>query len=145
MSTGSRLVIALFSLFCGLSFIWLAAEGFIPNAAGGYIVGGVCVAIAVMCISAELRPFMARIVGAAVFLGCCGYLYSEITHPHPIVQRGAYHKSDTNLVNAFFAFAFIGLPAGFVAATGKFPNWALLADKLNGPKDETKYPGQGQF
>jgi len=145
MSTGSRIVIALFSLFCGLSFFWLVAEGFIPNAAGGYIVGGVCVTIAVMCLSAELRPFIARIVGAAVFLGCCGYLYSEITHPHSIIQRGAYHKGDTNPLNAALAFVFIGLPAGFVAFTGKFPTWTHLGNTLNKPQGGPNYPGQGQF
>jgi hypothetical protein len=145
VSTVSRIVIALFSLFCGLSFIWLAAEGFIPNAAGGYIVGGVCVAIAVMCLSTELRPFIARIIGAAVFLGCCGYLYSELTHPHPIIQRRAYHKSDTNPLNATLAFIAFGLPAGFVAVTGKFPTWTRLGDKLSKPQDGQNYPGQGQF
>ena len=115
MSAGARWTIAIFSLFCAVSFAYvaLAMPGALePKGIVGQLLVFLfplfCLAITVSCFSGPLRNIAARFLGGCVFALSIGYIASEIGNPFPNLSN--YRRSDTNIVNAILFFVVFGLP-----------------------------------
>jgi hypothetical protein len=108
------------------------------NPTGPWVVVAVLLVIAVVCFPVPLRRPAARLLGAGVFLLCCWYVVDQVGAPPPT----EYRDGDTNFVNAVLAFLFFGVPAAFVAATGRFPTWSFLGASLHDSGREPEREGQ---
>jgi hypothetical protein len=125
VSSVARSILALFSLFCAVSFtavVIAMPAAFEPQGISGYIALILfplfCLAITAVCFPGPLRLAAARFLSACVFALSIGYVISEIGEPLP--RLSSYRRSDTNLINALLFFAVFGLPAARYLFSGKF-------------------------
>jgi hypothetical protein len=69
------------------------------------------------------RPIVLRLIGDTVFLAFLIYVISMMVSGTLLgISRG-----DMSLVNSIIAFLVFGLPAGYVAITGRYPRWGRHA------------------
>ncbi|CAN5899520.1 hypothetical protein BH23PLA1_BH23PLA1_41020 [soil metagenome] len=112
MSTGARVVLAVFVLICAACF---AAIGMISGdllAAGAWPFYGLavfCVVIALACLSRSSRPVTLRLIGLVIFLAYGFYIYDSL--------------GDLNILRAIAGLCVWGLPSGYLAIRGIYPTW----------------------
>lgn len=130
MSAISRWIIAIFSLLGAVMVakLPLGEEVTTQQRVTQWGVAGFCVLIAVACFPGRGRAVAVRIIGAAVFVACVGYIFDQWKLPVDLLHS---QRSDPNIINAVVAFLTFGLPGGYVAVTGKFPRWTMLGEKLH--------------
>ncbi|MBH8575136.1 hypothetical protein I8752_19375 [Nostocaceae cyanobacterium CENA369] len=80
--------------------------------------------IAVSCFSKRARPIAIRLIAATVLTMYICYVISEIGKP--------------SLPKAIAGLCVWGLPAGFVAITGKYPSWGHGSAAFNGSQKKPK-------
>lgn len=127
MSLGSRIVIGLFSLFGALGMVFVALQ---PGGAGSpvglYAFALFCLFISLACLGGKVGNVALRLVGAAVFLACVAYGYSEATASQVVLDSG--RRSQPSVLNALIAFVIYGIPGGWFALFGgRFArqNWVI--------------------
>ena len=108
-----RIILAVFaSLFAAVMFLAAPDDG---KAIYFYLFGGLCAAIALICIfRGRVRQFFGSIIGVAVFALAVWYLWGEATGGSFVSHR----PGDSSLLKAIlFGFAF-GLPGlGYAVKT----------------------------
>jgi hypothetical protein len=77
-----------------------------------------CFVTAVACIDTNSRPITIRIIGITIFLVSAGGFFMN--------PRGA------NILRALEGFFVIGLPFGYMAITGNYPQWGRASAAFNG-------------
>jgi hypothetical protein len=84
-----------------------------------------CLGLACLLPPRWANPF-GRIVGAAIFLACVGYLYEEFA-------AGNWYDGDdnTHAFNATLALIAFGLPGGYYAVFGRWRDGASTGDELD--------------
>jgi len=105
--------------FVGVAWFTSRLEGMRATTIGMAILGSFCAVGALACLLPASRPIALRLIGGTVFLAFFGYLV-EMAVSGPVLGNS---RGDTSLVNAIIAFALFGLPAGYVAVTGRYPRW----------------------
>lgn len=98
-------------------------EGMRAAVIGEVVLGGFCATGALACLLPVTRPIAVRLVGGMVFLTFLGYFIAMV-ESGPLVGSS---RSDPSLVKAIAAFSLFGLPAGYVAITGRYPRWGRHA------------------
>jgi hypothetical protein len=83
-----------------------------------YGLAAFCTLISLACLAPRSRPVALRVIGVVVFGGFAAYVFSS------------YGKPDC--WRALAAFGVFGLPAGYVAVTGKYPRWGKAAAAFGG-------------
>ncbi|WP_435016077.1 hypothetical protein TA3x_003637 [Tundrisphaera sp. TA3] len=133
MSRGARILLGVFFVFCAVCFLAIAAAigpMMIPFAL-------FCGVAAVACLSPGSHPVTIRILGATVFLLCLLYLGSTLRKP----MARAEHRPNSKvpaIVYGLACFVTIGLPAGYAAATGRYPGWGRGAEAFGAKKKRKK-------
>lgn len=134
MSATARWTIAIIGLLCAASFAAVALLS--PpdslterNRWGIWGMVVFCALFPFVCFPGPLRSTASRLIGAAIFLTCVAYIVSEVGQPLPAL--GTYRRSDPNLINAALAFVVFGIPAGYVAVTGRLPGWTPQGQSSN--------------
>jgi hypothetical protein len=75
------------------------------------------------CVFPASRPIALRLIGGTVFLAFLIYLISMMVSG-PLLGNS---RAAMSLVNSIIAFSVFGLPAGYVAITGRYPRWGRHA------------------
>jgi hypothetical protein len=92
---------------------WLYGEYFPRGPWPFYGLAAFCALIALACLASASRPVTLRVVGAVVCGAFALYVYDSDGRP--------------NFWRALAGFGVFGLPAGYVALTGKYPRWGKAA------------------
>jgi len=135
--------------FLGVAYFTSNLDGQRAPTVGGVLLAGFCAIGALACLLPASRPVTLRLVGGTVFLAFSGYLID-------MLMSGKFmgrSRADPSLVNALVAFSAFGLPAGYVALTGRYPRWGRYAPAFgvtetrrrpptgDGPGRDTGKPG----
>jgi hypothetical protein len=96
-----------------------------------------CGVAAVACLSPGSHPVTIRILGATVFLVCLIFLGSTLRNPMARPENRPKSKVPA-VVYGLACFLTIGLPAGYAAATGRYPGWGQGAEAFGGKKKRKK-------
>src|SRR4051794_6191626 len=112
MSTGARVTLAVACSLIAVGFAVLAAlygDYFPKGPWPFYRLAGFCALIALACLAPASRPVALRVIGAVVCGAFALYVYKSDGGP--------------NFWRALAGFGVFGMPAGYVALTGKYPRW----------------------
>jgi hypothetical protein len=128
MSRGASIILgialAVLTLgFAGVAWFTIGVEGIRAATIGMSVLGAFSAIGALACFLPASRPIAARLIGGVVFLAFLGYLLGMLAGG-PLIGKS---RADQSLVNAFAAFSLFGLPAGYVAITGRYPHWGRHA------------------
>ncbi len=128
MSTGARVVLAVFVLICAAGFVVIGLSSGDLLAAGAWPFYGLavfCVLIALACLLPSNRPVTLRIIGSVIFLAYLVYLYDSF--------------GDLSVLRAIGGLCVWGVPSGYLAIRGTYPTWgkgsAAFRTEIN---DQTK-------
>jgi MFS family permease len=116
MSTGGRVILGVACALIAAGFAVLAtlySDTFPEGTWPLYALAGFCTLIALACLVPASGPVALRIIGAVVCGAFALYVYASLDSP--------------NFWRALSGFVVLGLPAGFVALTGKYPRWGKAA------------------
>ncbi len=142
MSRGASIMLGIAFVFLAVGFIAVTylmsnLEGKRAGAVGGAILAIFCGLGAVASLLPASRPVTLRLLGGTVFLVCCGYLI-EMLNGGEILGRS---RADQSLIKALLAFSVFGIPGGYVALTGRYPQWGRYASVFGG--SETRHSRTG--
>jgi hypothetical protein len=132
MGIGSRIAIGLFCVVCGAMFLGISTSQSSTAVVGMQVMGGYCILIALACVGGKVGHFALRIVAITVLIGCCYYVFDQITASQRVlVGKG---RSDTSVLNSVLAFAVFGIPAGAfgfggTALLAKWIQWRVVPDQ----------------
>ena len=132
MGLGSRIAIGLFCVVCGAMCFGISTSQSSNAVVGMQVVGGYCFLIALACVGGKLGNVALRIVAITVFLGCCFYVFDQVTASQRVlVGKG---RSDNSVVNSLLAFAAFGIPAGAFGFGGtpflaKLIHWRVVPER----------------
>lgn len=114
VSAGSRIIIAAISLVCAAGFFLTALDfSAVPaNAHAFYGLASFSLVVAIASLFPKSHPITLRMIGTLIF---CGYM---------VYAGNSLHSS--HLLQALVASVSCGLPAGYLAITGKYPSWGQL-------------------
>lgn len=120
MSRGARIALGIVLVAMALGFAavgWLAA-GVVEDRfqVGMAALAGFSAVGAMACLWAASRPVTVRLVGLVVFLAFAAYLVDALVSGPP-----------EGRAEAAAGFVVLGVPAGFVAITGRYPRWGRHA------------------
>lgn len=110
MSSTIRIIIGLIATVGAIGFLYVASPlgGQLPVGPWPFVGMAVFWAlVAIACFSEKCRPLALRFIGATVFLVYAAYAFSSY--------------GDETFSKALAGFVCIGLPAGYLAFTGKPP------------------------
>jgi hypothetical protein len=128
MSFGARLTLAIASGLIAIAFsaVALTIGPRLPLGSWPfYLLTVFCLSISVACLSPVSRPITLRLIGSVVFLATAAFVYSE--------------RNSNEWVGTILAFAVFGLPAGYVAVTGRYPSWGEHAAAFEGDSDGDEF------
>jgi FtsH-binding integral membrane protein len=120
MSKGSRIAIGVVAIIAAIGFLNSAMNPASVKAAPivFYGLAAFCGVIAIACFSHKAHPVTLRIIGGTVFATFAVYAYdSIINNPRPM--------------QAICGFLVWGLPSGYLAIKGKYPDWGMGAAGIN--------------
>jgi hypothetical protein len=112
MSRGGRVALAVACSLIAIGFATVGAlygDVFPKGPWPFYGLAGFCALIALACLEPASRPIALRFIGAVVCGAFALYLYDSSGGP--------------DFWRARTGFGVLGLPAGYVALTGKYPRW----------------------
>ncbi len=123
MSTGACIALAIMMILgaaCSVAIgIYLG-----PELPGGppafYGLAAFCIVVATACLVRKSRPVTLRIIGAVIFLTSAYFTY-----------RSYGEKSFIHLLIGLIVF---GLPSGYLAIFGKYPNWGAISGAFDSQK-----------
>ncbi len=121
MSRGANLFLGIVMLFIGAGFVAIAITAGDIMPAGPwpfYGCGLFCWLITLACVLPGSRQVTLRIIGAVVLAVC---LFCNV-----------YALDDPRFPKSLIATLVFGLPAGYVAITGRYPSWGKAAIAFNG-------------
>ncbi|MEM9540996.1 MAG: hypothetical protein AAGA60_16025 [Cyanobacteria bacterium P01_E01_bin.42] len=127
MSRGARIAIAIAALLCSSIFLMTALDpdsGFPASPSVFYGLAAFCVIIAIACVFPKSHPITLRIIGTMIFLAYAVYVVDSF--------------NTDNLPRALMGFIVWGLPSGYLALMGKFPDWGAGSQAFNPKQDEEK-------
>ena len=114
LSRGASILLGAISTLIGVGMILIAPSSGFPL--GFYVVGLFCTAMAATCfLTGKARSFFGRLTGAAIFVFCVWYLFSQFTEG-PIFSVS---RSEPSVLNAVFLLILAGIPGLFYALFGR--------------------------
>ncbi len=129
MSDGPRTLIGILMGF-GALFAFVAGLGLgdqLPRGAAPlYGVGAFFAVASIACLSKRGRPIALRLIGGVISVTYFVYAASTIGEPR--------------FFRAAVGCVIFGVPAGWLAVTGKFPDWGFAAAAFNSTDDEEGRP-----
>jgi hypothetical protein len=121
--------------FAGVAWFTSGLDGQRASTIGMIVLAVFCLVGALACSSAASRPVTLRLIGATVFLVFAAYLI-EMAMKGPVFGKT---RSEPSLASAIVAFLVFGLPAGYIAFRGLYPNWGRHAAAFGGAEPKMKY------
>jgi hypothetical protein len=120
MSKGSRIAIGITAVISAIGFLNSAMNPASVKAAPivFYGLAVFCGVIAVACFSHKAPPATLRIIGGTVFT-----MYTFCAYSDFVVGK------DIRVIIG--TFALFGLPSGYLAIKGEYPEWGALAEVFN--------------
>lgn len=108
MSKGSRIAIGLVALIAAYG-LWIQGQSMDAGFLLAYGLTAFCVVIAIACFFPKSHAFTLRVIGAGIFSGYAWYLFDSFSNGEPS--------------RALLGFFIWGLPSGYLAIMGKYPEW----------------------
>ncbi|MUG96883.1 hypothetical protein F7734_32895 [Scytonema sp. UIC 10036] len=127
MSIGSRIAIGVVALLCAAIFLMMALSASSSPPAGAFFIYGIvafCVVIAIACFFPQSHPITLRLIGIIIFCAYVAYVFDSFR--------------TANLGQAIVGFLVWGIPSGYLAIMGKYPNWGTGSEAFNPKRNRTR-------
>ena len=125
MSKGSRIAIGLVAAISAIGF-WMTARNppeHLPNGAMEfYGMTVLAITIAIACFFPKTHPVTLRIIGTSIFVGYVAYVVDSF--------------QTRELIRAIVGLILWGIPSGYLAIMGTYPDWGWGSEGFNATKNK---------